>query len=260
MNNTRRIKVHALSNADALGYRGQQAVSEAVADGYDYRIVGGHMVRLLLTVYPTPNARLRSTLDADAAVENVEVIGHLSERLVANGFSKVGGNVFYSATGGDQRIEINLLVPRDDSTAGIRPRTVPGVGQVDSLPELGFVLLFPGLVLEVEADLDPGHTIEYRTRIPDLEAAVVLKAHSWKGRSSPKDLADLHSLLEIRDAHPDTTWLLDSEKWMSGFRKDTARILHHLAGRLTRRSPGFPVPDYLDNMRMAGLIIRHISS
>lgn len=50
------IRVHAISNSDALGYLGQQAISTAVSPEDDYRIVGGHMVRLLLEVYPTPRA------------------------------------------------------------------------------------------------------------------------------------------------------------------------------------------------------------
>lgn len=72
------IRVHAISNSDALGYLGQQAISAAVSPEDDYRIVGGHMVRLLLEVYPTPQATPRSTLDADAAVGDVEVVGPLS--------------------------------------------------------------------------------------------------------------------------------------------------------------------------------------
>lgn len=45
------LRVHALNAADALGYRGQLAVAQAVGDRTDYRLIGGHMVRLLLQVY-----------------------------------------------------------------------------------------------------------------------------------------------------------------------------------------------------------------
>src|SRR5690625_6113643 len=72
---TRDLRVVAMNNADELGYLGQQAVAEAVSPDDDYRIVGGHMVRLLLKAYPTSAATPRSTLDADAAVGDVEVIG-----------------------------------------------------------------------------------------------------------------------------------------------------------------------------------------
>src|SRR5690625_6880901 len=85
---TRDLRVVAMNNADELGYLGQQAVAEAVSPDDDYRIVGGHMVRLLLKAYPTSAATPRSTLDADAAVGDVEVIGPLSVRLVAQDFVK----------------------------------------------------------------------------------------------------------------------------------------------------------------------------
>src|SRR5699024_3232550 len=160
--------------------------------------------------------------------------------------------------GGDQRVEINLLLAREGPAPGLRRQDVPGVGQVDTLPELSFTLMLPPLILDVTATLRDGRIIEYGTRIPDLEAAVVLKAHSWRGRRAANDLADLHSLLEIREAHPETRWRLNDQR-LIGFRKDTARILHDLAERITRKNTGFAVPGHLDRLRTAGLIARHIS-
>ncbi|MDV8002794.1 hypothetical protein [Rhodococcus sp. IEGM 1408] len=258
MSSPRQLKVHALSIADELGYMGQQAVSEAVADGCDYLIVGGHMVRLMLSLYPTPRATLRSTLDADAAIDDVEVAGSIAENLIGLDFTKQRGNVFVRQHDAGQWIEINLLLPRSGHGSGLRPLTVGGVGRVDSLPELRFALGCDALELEIEAVLMDGRTIEYQTRIPDLEAAIVLKAHAWKDRCSEKDLADLHSLFEIRDEHPHTPWLLDDTAWMAGFRKDTARILLGLRDRLAKKNPGVPVPGHLDKLRMAGLINKHV--
>lgn len=249
------VRLYALSNADSLGYLGQQAVADAAGEA-DYRIVGGHMVRLLLQVYPSPAATLRSTLDADAAVGDVEVVAPLSKGLLAQDFVKEGGNVFVKMLDADQRVEINLLLARRGRSQGIRPEDVPGIGQVDSLPELSFVLASPGLLVAVTAELRNGEVIEYTIRIPDVEAAVVLKAHSWRGRRSENDLADLHSLLEIRDAHPETAWRLGDES-LKGFRKDTALIFHQPAEQVVRRH--LRVPDYLDRLRMAALITRHIA-
>ncbi|MCA5892880.1 hypothetical protein LEP48_05860 [Isoptericola sp. NEAU-Y5] len=101
-----------------------------------------------------------------------------------------------------------------------------------------------------------GRTIEYSARIPDVEAAVALKAHSWRGRYFENDLADLHSLLEIRDAHPDTSWRLEEQN-LAGFRKDAAQILHELAKGIVRKN--FRAPGNLDRRRMAALITRHVS-
>lgn len=88
---------------------------------------------------------------------------------------------------------------------------------------------------------------------------MVLKAHSWRERQSEKDLADLHSLLEIREAHPDIDWHL-SDPDLIGFRKDTTAILKQLGGNVIRKSTGFPVPKYLNRMRFAALISKHIGA
>lgn len=252
------IRVQAVSISDALGYRGQKAVAEAVGAGTDYRIVGGHMVRLLLHVYPTPGVILRSTTDADTALGTVDVVGPLSENLMSQDFIKEGGNSFYRELTEGHRIEVNVLLSREGPARGLRPTVVPGVGQVDSLPELRFALMSPALVIDVVADLGEGEWIEYRTQIPGMEAATVLKAHSWRERRSEKDVADLHSLLEIREAHPDVPWRL-GESGQIGFRRDTATILKDLGARIVHKNVAFSVPSYLDRLRFAALIAKHIA-
>lgn len=252
------IRISAISNSDALGYRGQKAIADAVGTGTNYRIVGGHMVRLLLHAYPTPAATLRSTIDADTAVDSVEVIGPLARTLIEQDFTKEGGNLFYRQIGEDQRIEINVLLPREGPSPSVRPLTVPDVGQVDSLPELRFALMHPALVLDAQADLGAGDVIAYQTRIPGVEAATVLKAHAWKERRSEKDIADLHSLLEIRESHPDVLWGLDSSE-LIGLSKDTAAIMRDLAARIARKHVMFDVQNYLDRRRFAALIAEHIA-
>lgn len=260
MSDVIRIEASAASNADSLGYMGQQAIAQAVDGDTEYRIIGGHMVRLLLHVYPTSNATMRSTLDADAAVDDIEIVGDIVDGLRAQEFIQTGGNVLKKAVNSEQNIEINVLVSRRGSTKGLRSEHAPGVGQVDSLPELGFALGQPGLDLHVLATLFDGSVIEYRTRIPGLETAVVLKAHSWKARrlESDRDLADLKSLMEIREEHPHAPWALSSAG-LIGYRKDTARILHELAGNLLKRTSSLPVPHDLDRLRMAALIARHVT-
>lgn len=256
----REVHLVAMSNADELGYLGQQAVSEAVAPGDDYRIVGGHMVRLLLAVHPTPAATPRSTLDADAAVGDIEVIGPLVDGLLAQDFVKEGGNVFRKQAGGPIPIEVNLLLSRVSHSQGLGRRTVEGVGQVDTLPELSLVMLGEPMILDVTAELRDGRKIEYRTRIPDVEAAVVLKAYAWKARrmQEDKDLADLSTLLEIRHAYPDVRWRLDGTG-LQGFRRDSARILHELASTITRRSAAYRVPAMVDRKRVAALIQQYVA-
>lgn len=252
------LNVRAFSRADALGYLGQKAVSDAAGAGKNYRIIGGHMVRLLLHVYPTPNASPRSTLDSDAALDDVQVVGELSEALHGQNFEKRGGNVFCRALSADEEIEINLLLARADGGAGLKKVRVDGVGEVDTLRELHLIMNMPAVVLDVSADLDDMGVIRYRTMIPDVEAAVMLKAHSWQQRRSPKDLVDLKSLLEIRHEHPDIAWRLNEEN-LVGVRKDTARILHDLAGRLRQRNQLMFDHGEIDRVRMDALINHHVA-
>jgi hypothetical protein len=217
------------------------------------------MVRLLLNVYPTPAAVLRSTRDADTAVDSVAVVGPLIDELVARDFVKSGGNILVKPSGlGVDELEVNVLLAEDRSRPGLSTLTVNGVGQVDTLPELGFALAKPPVVIDVEARLVDHSTITYRTRVPDLEAATVLKAHAWDSRKAAKDLADLHTLLEIRQAHRELDWRLH-EGPLRGRRLDAARILEGLRLRIVDRNPGFEIPAYLAPPRLAALLARHIA-
>ncbi|GAA1890364.1 nucleotidyl transferase AbiEii/AbiGii toxin family protein [Paeniglutamicibacter psychrophenolicus] len=258
MNEPLTIHVYALSISDALGYRGQKAVADATVKGSEYRIIGGHMVRLLLHVYPTAAAIPRSTTDADTAIGDLEVAAPLTQNFLDQNFTKQGGNLFYREVAPGQRIEINVLAPRTGPTRGIKPRTVPGVGQIDTLPELAYVFNHEPLILNVEAELSESETITYQTRVPDVEEAVVLKAHAWRERQSAKDVADLHTLLEIREAHPEVPWHLHETNPI-GFRKDTVEILQTLRDGMARKRTPFAVPNNLNKIRFAALIAKHVT-
>lgn len=110
------IEAHSWSSADDLGYLGQQAVAEA-AQTADYRIVGGHMVRLLLLAHPAERAVQRTTIDADAAVSDVDVVGSIVNRLKGQNFVQERGNVYTKAVD-ERQVEINLLLSRTGSTTG----------------------------------------------------------------------------------------------------------------------------------------------
>lgn len=150
---------------------------------------------------------------------------------------------------------MNLLLARSGPQEGVQARAVPGVGQVDTLPELHFAMAQNPLILDVEAHLGEGETLTYQTRIPDVETAVILKAHSWSNRRAEKDLVDLWTLLEIREAHPDTPWSLGGSNLM-GRRRDVARIMHGVGERIVRKK--FPAPDALERRRFAALVAKHI--
>ena len=133
------------------------------------------------------------------------------------------------------------------------------MGQIDALTELSYIFLYDPLVIDVEADLGGGEILTYQTQIPALEEALVLKAFAWKERSKEKDLADLHTLLEIREAHQETTWRMN-EPTLIGFRKDTREILQPLISALTKKRTFFPVPHAVDRRRLAALIAKHCTA
>ncbi len=255
------IQVHSMSKADDLSFLGQKAVADAVPDDGDYRIVGGTMVRLLGLAYPTPEARARATVDADTALDDIKIVWTLAERLKADDFTQEGGNLFVKPLEPERRIEVNLLLSRRGTTPGMRQQEVPGVGQVDTLPELVFALAQPALKLAMTVTLTTTDVIEYTTRIPGLESATVLKAHAWKNRLASRDLVDLNSLLEIREAHPHLPWRLSTAP-LKATRREAARILHTLrTNNLSRPSGRVPstLPEGIDRLRMAALINRHIA-
>ena len=252
------IQAHSMSRADDLNFLGQQAVAAATTSDDDHRIVGGTMVRLLTLAYPTADARARTTVDADTAAGDLEVIGTMAERLRADDFTQEGGNLFVKPLEPERRIEVHLLLSRHGTTDGMQQQEVPGVGQVDTLPELVFALAQPPLELAMTVTLTTSEVIEYTTCIPGLEAATVLKAHAWKNRLAPKDLVDLSSLLEIREAHPHLPWRLNTPP-LRATRRDAARILHTLRTGIPPR-PRSQARDMVDRLRMSALIARHIAT
>src|SRR5690606_35591080 len=134
------MQVHSMSKADDLSFLGQKAVADAMADDGEYRIVGGTMVRLLGLVYPTPAARARTTVDADTAVGDIEIVGAVAERATAGDFAPAGGNLCFKPLDAARRMEVKLLPSRHGTASGMQPQGVPGGGQVDTLPELVFAL------------------------------------------------------------------------------------------------------------------------
>lgn len=77
--------------ADDNGMRALHDVAAVAAD-IEYRVIGGHMVRLLRHVYNVPGIP-RLTSDADTGIDvNVASTGDLHDRLTALGYIAECGN------------------------------------------------------------------------------------------------------------------------------------------------------------------------
>lgn len=229
------VFIDSASNAADLGLRALADLAAAAA-GYEYRVIGGHMVHLLTYVYPTDEATQRVTADADGGI-SAEVAGDpdLDAKLVERGYTRVEGNRWEAPSDDpDSPLAVDLLVP---ATSG-RGRETKYLGEgehgFDAIPGLSLALHSQPLDVTVHARLHNGESTTFTVCIPDVEQAVVLKSLAWNSRHHPKDIEDLSSLMAIVHHHRERLegWKLDGP--CKGSRGDAARVLRGLAGMADR--------------------------
>lgn len=240
MSETKKFAVQILStsNASDLGFRALADLARA-AEGIDadsedggYRVIGGHMVQLLIHAYPTPTLQIRGTADADAGVSLPIAAGkYLHYRLETLGYETVKGNR-YGKDSDFGPLAVDLLVPF--GRVGV-PNDVGGRG-FDSAPGLSMAISAKPVAIDAQVTLRDGNRIEFTVLTPDVEAAVVLKALAWSYRHADKDIADLHSLFEIVNHHRTAigVWKLDQEG-LTATRRDAVAALDRLVSAIERR-------------------------
>ncbi|MGR0319432.1 hypothetical protein [Agromyces sp. ZXT2-3] len=189
------------------------------------------MAGLLTTAYPTPDAVIRQTADADAAIAlEVAASGTIHELLAEAGYLPTSGNS-YEKRG--QRID--LVIPANGSTFG---RQEVGGRGFDAAPGVRLALAVDPIEADVRVLLTDASALEFSTRLPTVEIAVVLKAAAYESRNAAKDLTDLHNLLQIAHRFESTEiggWRM-AEPALSGARGDAQRTLHRIADT-ARRNP-----------------------
>ncbi|MEB4211731.1 hypothetical protein [Mycobacterium sp. 94-17] len=229
--------------ADDNGMRALCDVAGIAAD-IEYRIIGGHMVRLLRHVYNVPGIP-RLTSDADTGIDvSVASTGGLHDRLTALGYIDECGNRYKR---GEQAVD--LLVP----TAARPGKRIIGERAFDGAPGLRLALALPPIRVTVTARLTDGDMIEFEVPVPDVEAAFVLKILARSVRDSERDLQDIETLLEIVASLPEyraSPWRLDDPNLTKGGeRGDAARV----AARMIS-SPPTQV-----SARVRALLRRHVA-
>lgn len=218
-------------------------------------VIGGHMVSILAAAHPSPGFVERRTADSDAgAPVELAATGELHDALSASGYVAEAGNRYVKSGKAQPAPTIDLLVP---SLNGRFHAGEFGGRAFDAVPGLS-VALPAATPVRVVANRLTGREITFEVMVPNVEAAVVLKAHSWASRLAQKDVIDLNNLLSIVDHHSTEAigpWRL-GDHGLIGSRRDAARHLHRLAGlaeadRLPR--------SRVDPRRLVVLIRRHVS-
>ncbi|OMC51959.1 hypothetical protein A5742_17665 [Mycolicibacterium fortuitum] len=230
--------------ADDHGMRALKDVA-SVAGDLNYRVIGGHMVRLLRHIYDVPGAP-RLTSDTDAGIEEqVAIAGEFHDQLTALGYTDICGNRYEL---GEQAVD--LLVPTE-AKAGKR---IFGERAFDGAPGLRLALASPPIRLAVTARLTDGTGLEFNVPVPDVEAAFVMKMLAWTVRRSGRDVQDIETLLEIVATQPDyraSPWRMhDLSATKMGERKDAARA----AARM------IDSPPRMVSARVRALLQRHVAA
>lgn len=262
-----RISTASTSKASDLGYWALADVAAAALDlgDPDWRVIGGHMVQTLIHVYPTELAVIRGTADADAGVSTqIAASQHFHDQLLRLAYADTSGNRYerkppdsHERPGENHMITVDLLVP---SFGAQRTVTIGGRG-FDPGPGLGLALLATPLQVDVAVRmLDGGQSLEFTILVPDVEAAVALKALAWQSRRADKDLVDIASLFEIVNEHRASLplWALDRSP-LIGVRLDTARALARLLVMLDKGRVNRSLLLNQPPSRLASLIRKHVN-
>lgn len=237
------------SNADDLAFSSLSDAVRATDAMPDARVIGGHMVALLLTALPVPGLSARRTTDADAGLSTaIATNGDVATRLLGLGYTRVNGSRF---TRGGRTVD--LLVEVDGSR--FKPRTFAG-GQLDGSPGLDLAIATDPIEIDTTIVYTDGHDERLLVRVPTVEWATIIKAYAAGSRHAAKDVADLHHLLEIRQQYGRGAiggWRLDEEPAI-GRRLDAARVLRSITTRDSRLTAAAVRPE-----RFVQLVREHIA-
>lgn len=194
------LSVASTSRAADAGYRTLADLSEIAAElGIDYRIVGGHMVTLLVAAYGVADqVPMRETADADfAALPSVIADPRLPTALTGRGYLTRGAANRFVRERADRYGPLELVV--DVLAPSYRGALVPnqrhGDLVVDEVPGLLLALHRPGTTVDLRVRLTAGDDLRTRLVLPELTSAICVKAFAYRGRFADKDAVDLWRLL-----------------------------------------------------------------
>jgi hypothetical protein len=199
-----RVVLPATSVLDDVGFVALADIADLLG-AQDYRVIGGHMVTLLVARWGLGPELYRATADTDLGVPPVAVNGSsLIDALMARGYERVAANRFGRTMSDLPRVEsgqeraalVDVLVPAYTS----RARTDRKFGNhlvTTEVPGLAVALQRPPVVLDVEMIRLNHEVLRARLLVPDEVSALVLKAAATQVRGKSTDQVDLWRCLEV---------------------------------------------------------------
>jgi hypothetical protein len=230
-----------LASASRSGDAGYLAARDlaVVADelGLEYRLVGGVSVALLTHVHGVADrVPARETADADFGADTATIGDvRLTRALLDRGYARLEGNRFtreVRRAHDTLPLAVDLLTP--SFTGRLETNVLVGDLSVDAVPALGLALATPPTKVRARLALTDGHVLDVPLSLPDVSAALCLKALAYVGRRAARDAVDVWRLLEAAHAAG-----VRAEHWNpagGGVRGDAARIVHREFG--TPAAPG----------------------
>ena len=127
---------------------------------------------------------------------------------------------------------------------------------VDAVPGLALALARQPTVVDVTARLSTGEHLATVLLIPDVVAALCLKAYAYRGRFANRDAIDVWRLLEAADAAG-----VGAADWdLQGAKLDAARILHQFFVPARAQGPASATRHAGQQVRIRALVRRIVAS
>jgi hypothetical protein len=250
MSEVRQVTLASTSNAEDAAWLAVADVAAVATDlGIDYRLIGGNSVALLVRVHDAAaQVPERATADADMGV-SFEVCAdpRLMPALTVLGYERQSGNRFIR-TLGTRALVIDVLAP--SYLGRLRSNRPHGDLVVDEIPGLLDALRLPPVHVAARAILTDTTQVDVRVPLPDVRAALVMKAHAYAGRLGDNDALDIWRLLQsaANAGHVAGDWPRGSTA------RDAAVLLHRHFGAPSSGGPRRATPNRTNQARIRALV------
>lgn len=195
------VILRSASRAEDAGYLALADVAAVTEQlNADYRLIGGHMVTLLVVAHQVTGVPTRTTSDADLGADfSVVSDDRLIEALTELGYGRPeASNRFIREIDHETKAVIDILAP--SFTGKHEPNQPHGNMVVDEIPGLSYALAAPPTQITVTADLTTGAQVTTTVLLPSPWSALCLKLLAWGSRVNDKDATDIWRLLAVCDA------------------------------------------------------------